>query len=265
MPKDYYHILGVEKSATDQEIKKAYRALAKNLHPDLNTSSQAALDFHEINEAYVVLSDAKKRTAYDNGRTFHEPRYTEEELREIEKRQRHPFTRDYQFQSRNQYPPTDYKANEKVATLLNMLAMCFALTLIIDFFVSRPIGDFEVQSVTQMMLVTGNISDADKYILSTEKAALIVDRQTLNQLNGAPEMAQLRKSLLYGNLSFRLEPEMSLVRNQRFVLVTYLFVFIVFIAGSTGVYPKLSSERKFNAAVVSTFFSFVIGALLFIG
>lgn len=265
MPKDYYHILGVEKNATDDDIKKAYRGLAKDLHPDVNSSPQAAIEFHEINEAYLVLSDLEKRTAYDSGGAFNKPRFTEEGLREILRRQRHPFTREYQFQSQNQYPPTDYKANEKFATLLNILSMCFALTLIIDFFISRPIGNFEVQSVTQMMMVTGNINDADKYILSTEKAALVVDRTTLTQLNGAPEMAELRKSLIYRNLSFRLEPEMNYVRNQRFVMVIYLFVIIVFIAGSTGLHPKLSSERKFNAAVVSSFFSLVIGALLFIG
>lgn len=64
--KDYYNILGVSKSADDQEIKKAYRKLAKKYHPDRNPDDKAAeAKFKEISEAYEVLSDAEKRQMYD--------------------------------------------------------------------------------------------------------------------------------------------------------------------------------------------------------
>jgi curved DNA-binding protein len=61
--KDYYHILGVSKSATEKEIKSAYRKLAKQFHPDINPG--AADKFKDINEAFDVLSDPKKRERYD--------------------------------------------------------------------------------------------------------------------------------------------------------------------------------------------------------
>lgn len=68
MAKDPYQILGVKKTATDKEITKAYRALAKKYHPDLNPDNTAAAEkFKEISAANALLSDAKLRSQYDNG------------------------------------------------------------------------------------------------------------------------------------------------------------------------------------------------------
>ena len=66
MARDYYETLGINKQASADEIKKAYRQLAKKYHPDLNKDNEeAAQKFKEINEAYQVLSDNEKRTQYD--------------------------------------------------------------------------------------------------------------------------------------------------------------------------------------------------------
>ncbi|MDT8319131.1 MAG: DnaJ C-terminal domain-containing protein [Xanthomonadales bacterium] len=78
--KDYYGIMGVERDATEDEIRRAYRKLARKYHPDVSKEADAEAKFKELGEAYEVLKDPEKRAAYDQlgsqwraGQDFHPP------------------------------------------------------------------------------------------------------------------------------------------------------------------------------------------------
>ena len=64
--KDYYATLGVERNATQDEIKRAYRKLARKYHPDVSKETDAEARFKEVAEAYEALNDPEKRAAYDD-------------------------------------------------------------------------------------------------------------------------------------------------------------------------------------------------------
>lgn len=63
--KDYYKILGVDRSASEADIKKAFRKLAHKYHPDVSKEKDAEAKFKDVNEAYQTLSDPEKKAAYD--------------------------------------------------------------------------------------------------------------------------------------------------------------------------------------------------------
>ena len=79
--RDYYEVLGLSKTSTQNEIKSQYRKLALKFHPDRNKSSEAAEHFKEISEAYAVLSDSEKRKTYDQyGHAGVDGKYSTEDI-----------------------------------------------------------------------------------------------------------------------------------------------------------------------------------------
>lgn len=116
---NYYKILGVSRNATKEEIKKAYRKLALQWHPDKNKSPDAHHKFIEINEAYLILSDDEARTKYDREYDYYfdtQERATESKTEFQEKGQK---TKEeaYKDEDLNNWSRTARKQGEKYASM----------------------------------------------------------------------------------------------------------------------------------------------------
>lgn len=132
--KDYYRLLSVPENASEEEIKRAYRRLAKRYHPDMNAGAVGAEErFKEIAEAYAVLSDPDLRKAYDRKRTFgvySAPVYSrKEEPKEKKDPRRKEYSEEDLQRARTRYRKRIYEQMRKRRKILVGMAITFVLYL----------------------------------------------------------------------------------------------------------------------------------------
>ncbi|MBI2966831.1 MAG: DnaJ domain-containing protein [Bacteroidetes bacterium] len=137
--KDYYKILGVEKSDPDNAIKKRYRKLAKSLHPDINRSPDSDRLFALINEAYATLSDPDERKKYDlRLQRFSQPPMQTDYARQYHQR------KNYNRRSDSYYRFIRFVKKEKKVTLLDKIlftTVLFIGVLLVTFSVVDLLSD----------------------------------------------------------------------------------------------------------------------------
>lgn len=266
MPKDYYAILGVNKSASESEIKLAFRKLAKSLHPDVNESIEANTEFQELNEAYSILSNADSRLRYDNGQ-LEEPEvtFTWEEIEQIlrERELRRAQERSWSgpsYDNQKVYPPTNYDANERTVQLINLAIMLFAFTFIIDFFIFLNVSP---ASVLQKNVIV-EVKDGSREIIRVEVVtpSLKFSLHNNDYIPEIGEQVQLKKSLLYGDYKFKTSGSQQYQRAFHNPIVSYIMAVLACLIGYLGTSKYLNAERKFNAAIISVFLCIAVVVII---
>lgn len=243
MAKDYYQILGVTENADQQEIKKAYRQKALELHPDVNPSPESVAVFQEVKEAYEVLGDAEARLHYDSGTII----INFEDFEE-------PAQRQY-YQTEPQPVPTNFKIYAKQSTRLCALALVFSLTFFFDFFVQRNLGNVEVE-YAEVSDYSGR--NGGRYFMNVATTAGSFKTVTYGSSIYAGEILEMKKSHIYGFLKYKRASEMRFQFTYNTPSMIFFMAGLVLLAGIFGIIPNTKPERKFNAAIIGCFFSLTL-------
>lgn len=248
--KDYYSILGVSPTAHASDIKRAYRRLVQQLHPDINSDPQAAELIKAVNEAYDVLGDPAKRSAYDYSL-------------------RNPFTtiivdeapphRDRAYRRRTTYPPrqkqgpTQRDMMEWAMPFLYKIwwAGCFiCLFLLVDFLLPR-----NSYSETIILFRTRELrGGVYTYFITEQGRNLSVTQNDFQQLSVGDELILEETPFIGVLVGGRTSSGFVLSGNLGTLYGNFVFVPILLLVASVLGVSKLGSlEFRFNLGVVSTF------------
>lgn len=260
MPRDYYDILGVLKDADPDEVRRAFRKKARVLHPDINQSPTALVEFQELQEAYMVLKDPDKKQRYDQGEPVPVPTPPPPSSSDYRRKAWNTFAK---YDPAYGYVDTDYAHYSRLSTLVGVITFLFATSFLVDFMFSRTQGSHTVISVKNKALVTKKSDDLAYVIVQTESGSFEKDAEE-------PELApgskiDLKRSMVYGFAQYRMSGEPKFRRVTAAPIFTYVLAVIVYLAALSAIFNKSHPERKFNAGIIASFFAVMLLAFALFG
>jgi hypothetical protein len=255
MPKDYYQILGVEKTASQEEVKKAYRQKALLIHPDINPSEEALAAFQELSEAYEILGYSDNREDFDSDKIIIRFEEFEDET--------HRQTAEREWRRASSYGSeagstvdTDYEHYQKSTTRIGFLVFLFSLTFFVDGLFDKKLGEMQVQKVTSVFAQGRSAKELSHLIITLKDFTF---KKDFDEVNIAPgELISIKKSLIYGFVYFKKRNSEVFQRANGYPLLIYITAGLVFICGLIGISNKSSAASKFNVAIIGLFFSLAL-------
>ena len=273
MVKNYYKTLGLSSSATNAEIKVAYRRLAKKYHPDKNKSKQASQLFIEVNEAYAHLTN--ENSTFQIKSTEKNPprkrsKYSEEELKK-----RMEWARKYahykKIKEERVIELEYYKINnsfrKKIITLINWVSICFAFLIFLDFKI-LPTSPIYVKLITNY-IDTGS----DKFVLKfkdidNDDFNFGVSLDDIKYINAAKiKVYSTQKSMLFNqntNMLINIDNEIITIDNHFCVYKVFYFYLIILLLPLVTIFSKgpntvhiLSSYVISSVATIGIIFLFL--------
>lgn len=210
--KDYYLIMGVERTATEREIKRTYRRLAVQFHPDKNPTTEAEARFKEINEAYMVLSDTEARAAYDE--RLDNPAFYS--LKDAQ-----PWHRDPAYRRATSRRPSS-SPSERTLFMQSMLKYSRLLFYFGCFWCLVLLVDYALPSNVQHEVVISDISKLSRLVTRESVDLLVTDNK--HHFNVSPsEMRHFPKgSTLHIYTSSLLSAVVKLENHDRTFIVNNL-------------------------------------------
>lgn len=172
---DYYEILGVARTASQGEIKNAYRRLVKQYHPDKNPSEQAKTFIQLINEAYETLSDSTKRQHYDQPTVrivYAEPSYQPPENVEAQRKERFRQWRERErikYEEQEAYKQYAFKQFKKY----NLIVVCWAFLLIAEnLFLPNRTTTEEIKAISWSRSGSIHLAKTESFVMAIDRDAI---------------------------------------------------------------------------------------------
>ena len=238
---DYYKVLGVEKSATQEEIRKAYRKLAKKYHPDINKDDpQAKERFQEINEANEVLGDSEKRKKYDE---YGENWRHADEFEAQRRQYRNNSNGNFDFGGFGGFG--DFSGNEGNASgFSDFFEQLFGS----GFNRRQPKKGKDLQATLSITLQEAATEHKQTFSINNENIRITVpaginDGQKI-KIKGRGELFNGVRGDLY--ITFRIEPDAHFTRNGNDLYTTQSIDLYTMLLGGDIIVPSLTGHAKVN-------------------
>lgn len=258
--KNYYFILGLTIYANESEIKRAYRQLAFQFHPDKNQSDQAETIFKEINEAYETLGDNEKKTAYDlllRGVSPAAPAYTKPH-RDPRYKPRPPGS--YSRKSKRQELLEVMNDYLKYALLISRTALVFAVLIALDFSLPKDRTERQVESTSYRKEARGAGS---MQLNLKDGVTLSLSRKDAQEFERVAKIFIYRSSIF--GIPITIENERTHFKAKIPVALYGNFIFcplVMLITSLLGTFYWKGVEFRFNLGVVNFFLALL--SLLFL-
>jgi curved DNA-binding protein CbpA len=262
---DYYELLGVNRSASDAEIKRAYRRLSFQYHPDKNSSLEAEELFKEINAAYDVLGDPEKRRAYDLRGAFQF---------DVEPEAMQPQHRDPRYRRRPAQPSqgvksTKYTPQEVMAICLkylvwvNRVALLVTLVYAIDYFIPYDTRKETVSSYNAVYRNSGRYKETF-FLLTTQEGSTIKVSDPEDHFFETGQLIVLEKTRIYSTtMSVGSEGDLNPVIMGTIYRGPALFPVGALLASIGALVFRKQLNLAFNLSITSAFLLFITLLMIF--
>jgi hypothetical protein len=261
---DYYELLGVNRSASDAEIKRAYRRLSFQYHPDKNNNPQAQELYKHINAAYDVLGDPEKRQAYDLRGVYQFDVQIEPEA---------PRHRDPRYRRATPTPqqgPGKYTIREVMAVCMkyfvwvNRVGLAVALIYVLDFYLPYKTTQETVSSLKNV--ITGGGRYNSSYILiSTSEGSKIKIRKLDDHFFEQGQVLTIATTRIYATrMSVWGEGDASPLSLGTIYGILAIFPLGVLVSAAVATIFKKMENLAFNMSIICAVLLFVTLLLIFL-
>ncbi len=257
--KNYYQILGVPSHATHYEIKKAYRHLASQYHPDKNVQGTDHTLFYEVNEAYQILGDPLKRASYDYYHRLHQYTF---ETSTYTPPVAETNTQPYAARRTSENTVEQIRPYLKYAHWISRASFVFTLLIFLDFFLPQKVSQEQIQ----FFVLNQGVEQPGDFILITNQQQKVSLSTDFTRYYAPYPWVNIYRTRIFSHIARIERADRPNIQAEPYYSIYSTFIFmpmILLIISTIGTFIKGYPELNFNCGVVCVVLSLITAYLLF--